>query len=203
MKNILALSLIMFASIAPRNAVSFEIFDNLKRVGELGAEIDSLKKQNDEILQQIEKLKADNHAHQMTQELQSEQLSFISTIIPEKAIIDPTSKRLQQVVCKGGLFSVYCKDIKAYSTGSEVTLYIINMLSTRAIHAEIKIGYSTADKNKEYEKYKEFYKEKTEKTLEIFEPATPKLVKITLPEYKPDQVKAIEFSIKVIAQGTK
>lgn len=199
MKKLTSFILLAFTLFFPTRAFSLDFFDNLKRVGELGAEIDNIKKQNEELREELDKLKKANEVNNILLELYSRDIMFVSSVLPQKVYIEPSSKEYSVVACKNGYFAVSCKDIKPYSTGSEITIKLVNMLSVGVLNAEMTVGYSTHnmfdDGKDSYKRYKEALKEKKERIADCLYPATEKLVTVRLPEYKPDQIKIIEISI--------
>lgn len=207
MKKLIPILVIALVLSFPTMVFSLDFFDNLRRVGELGAEVESLKKENEKLRQDFSELSSKTEFNQLMIKLMFVDLSHLSTIFPQTASFRPSEKGYAVVSCANGYFAVSCKDIKSYSTGSEITIQIVNMLSVSATDVELKIAYAASKKFDEksiiLEEYTKSRVERVEKVNGDILPATAKLITVRAPEYKPEQVKLLEISVVAGGIGYK
>lgn len=199
MRKFIPIVIMMSVLSFPTMAFSLDFFDNLKRVGELGAEVESLKKENEKLRQDFSDLSSKTEFNELMLKVMFVDLTHLSRVFPQTASFQPSEKGYAVVSCANGYFAVSCKDIKSYSTGSEITIQVVNMLSVSATGVELKIAYATTKKFDEksivLDEYTKSRVERVEKVNGDIPPATAKLITVRAPEYKPEQVKLLEISV--------
>lgn len=179
-------------------------------------EIEVLKNENKKLADDIKSLADDSDSLNSDMEsvnerinnitdFQNARLEILEKVLPITAVIEPSSDKFSLVSCKGGLFAVFCKDIKKYSTGSEVTIMLVNMLGTTISNVRIFISYSNAMfKIGDADSFTPYLKGKKDLIEEFdgdFLPGKAAYKKIRIAEYPPDQLAVLE--IRVAADGIK
>ena len=167
-------------------------------ISALRSEIESLKSENKKLTDEIKSL---NTIFENLNSFQDSRITSLEKLFPRTAYIEPSSDKYALVHCLGGLFAVFCKDIKKYSTGSEVTIMIVNMLGTTSSNLSMKVCYSNAmfkvGDPESFSPYIKGKKEIIEKLDGLFPPGVAKYKKIRIPEYPPDQLAILEISMAV------
>ena len=105
---------------------------------------------------------------------------------PDSALLVPAKADYKIIATPGGLFTVSCESIKEYATGSEVELQIVNLLAVNATLLTLEVGYSSYE-TKDQENYTKNLKYAST-SIDKIQNGTRKIVKLRMPEYKPDQV---------------
>lgn len=182
------------------NAFAFELLDNINKAGEIGTEVEQLKKENELLKKEVEDIKDRLKIIEAQTAFQGRRLNIIYQVFPDQAIFQPSEMGYSVITCKTGYFAISCENIKPYATGSEITLQVVNMLSINATNVVMNISYAAAmfDINNQDEttKYFKTRKERQEKIGDCTS-ARAKLVKVRIPEYKPDELKCVEISMSV------
>lgn len=167
-------------------------------INALRGEIESLHAENKKLSDEIQLL---NNVVKNLNDFQDKRIAALEDNFPRTAYIEPSSDKYAIVSCTGGLFAVFCKDVKKYSTGSELTIMFVNMLGTTSQNLNMKICYSNAifeaGDSESFSSYIKGKKEVIEKVDGLFPPGTAKYKKIRIPEYQPDQLAILEISISV------
>lgn len=188
------------------NAFSFELLDNINKAGEIGTEVEQLKKENELLKKEVESLKVEIESIKDFLELQKIMNNYydrsIKTLdfkLPEQALLNPSESKFSIISCRGGLFTVSCENIRKYSTGSEVTIEFVNLYSATMVDNTITVEYAKEFPNwNDLEKNKVYLdsrKEKTEK-LDDIKSGKAKSIKIRIPEYTPEELKFIGIKIQ-------
>ena len=131
-------------------------------------------------------------------------VTSLSYFFPEKAEFSPADKKFLMLAASGGLISISCKDVKKYASGTEIVLGLVNFYSVRITNLKFTIEYSTEminalDSDNFIERYKKFEKDKrtiTERVATLV-PGVEEKLRISIPEYKPEDVKYIGVSMEV------
>jgi len=188
------------------NVFAFELLDNINKAGEIGTEVEQLKKENELLKKEVESLKVEIKSIKDFLELQKIMNNYydrsIKTLdfkLPEQALLNPSESKFSIISCRGGLFTVSCENIRKYSTGSEVTIEFVNLYSATMVDNTITVEYAKEFPNwNDLEKNKVYLdsrKEKTEK-LDDIKSGKAKSIKIRIPEYTPEELKFIGIKIQ-------
>ena len=105
------------------NVFAFELLDNINKAGEIGTEVEQLKKENELLKKEVESLKVEIKSIKDFLELQKIMNNYydrsIKTLdfkLPEQALLNPSESKFSIISCRGGLFTVSCENIRKYST---------------------------------------------------------------------------------------
>lgn len=196
------------------NAWGMSLFDQSKKIEALEAEIADMKIKNDaatvvlrgvyERQQELLAFKEAEESANFSKGLaQREAIRFFFDF-PQKAVLSPAIKDFSIMTSKGGLASVACKNVKAYSTGSEVTLELVNFYAVSLTSVELTIEYSTesifmgnaGDAASQADKF-EKNKKTTKKKISSLPSGRAISVTISMPEYTPENLKYIGVSMEV------
>lgn len=179
-------------------------------------EIEVLKNENKKLADDIKSLSDDTYLLSSDMEEVNKRISNITDFhdgrfevlektLPIRAVLEPSSDKYSLVSCRGGLFAVFCKDIKKYSTGSEVTIMLVNMLGTTISNVHMLISYSnaifTAGDKDSLAQYLKGKKDLIEEFDGDFLPGKAAYKKIRIAEYPPDQLAILE--IRIATEGIK
>ena len=193
------------------NAWGMSLFDQSKKIEALEAEIADMKIKNDAatvVLRGVYERQQELLAFKEAEESaifskQREAIRFFFDF-PQKAVLSPAIKDFSIMTSKGGLASVACKNVKAYSTGSEVTLELVNFYAVSLTSVELTIEYSTesifmgnaGDAASQADKF-EKNKKTTKKKISSLPSGRAISVTISMPEYTPENLKYIGVSMEV------
>lgn len=211
-KFIIALALVVGVLGADAHAMS--IFDQSKRIDALEKELYE-KKDRDEALREFIKRLYENQVKLIEAKenadkkefgqsfAQQESLRFAS-IFPKTANISPALKEFALMTAGGCLISVSCRDVKKYSSGSEVTIGLVNFYSVSLTDLILTVEYSTVSIFIENQanvqgQAEKFYADKLKltKKVPILPPGQETIVSVTIPEYAPDKLKYLGVSAEM------
>lgn len=182
------------------NAFAFELIDNINKAGENEIDIKELRKENELLKKGIEDIEERLKRTEIQTSFQGQRLNIIYQAFPDQATFQPSEMGYAVVACRTGYFAISCENIKSYATGSEITLQVVNMLSVNATDVVMNISYAAAmidiGNQEETSKYFKTRKERREK-IGNCAASKAKLVKVRIPEYKPDELKCMEISMSV------
>ncbi len=186
-------------AITPNNACSFELLDNLYyKASEISQYIEQLEKRIVLLEKDSQQLKGQIESEKIASKHNYTLISSLRGLFPEIAIIDPTANTYSIIACPSGLFSISCDNIKPYSTGSEISFEVTNLLGTTVTGVKLNVEYSTEGLNDTsiLSKHLKDLREKTSSISSIKSGYAVKM-KVRIPEYKPDNLKYISVSVAV------
>ena len=121
------------------------------------------------------------------------QLEYETDKIKSRVTLSPTDSKYDVVTTRTGRYAVLVSDVKAYASGSKVTLKVINLYAVDRSDVKIELMALPVDEENSSSSFgKRKYIEET--VGDISAGASRKKV-ISIPEIRPEKLKAITVSI--------
>lgn len=174
-----------------------DLMDDFRLAKEAGKKIASVETQLEHATSRIDFLEKENIDLKKQLENFSEEILSVKVNVPSYAMLNPSSSKFAIAAAPGMFFAVSCDDIAEYASGSKLKLSITNLMGLTVTGINVELRYLPSITDKEGELKDDFMDllKNTREKIDSISPGTSQTVEMRLPEYKPDQVKALMVSI--------